>query len=239
MKTIGLLGGMSWESTILYYQRINECVRDIRGGLHSAQILMRSVDFAEIELLQREERWDEAGRALARSAAELEAGGADFVVLCTNTMHKVAGAIEAATGIPLLHIADVSGEALTQRGMKSVGLLGTRFTMEEPFYAERLRERYRISTLVPEEVERQLVNTIIYDELCIGRIEEASQKRFVEIGESLLAAGAECLLLGCTEIGLLIGSSSFAAPVFDTMELHVQAAVVKSLMKSARGYQDA
>jgi aspartate racemase len=229
MRTIGLLGGMSWESSLLYYRLANEEVRARLGGLRSAEVLMYSVDFAPIERMQVEGRWDDAGEALAEGAARLERGGAAFVVLCTNTMHKVASAIEARVGIPLLHIADPTGEAIRARGMRRVGLLGTRFTMEEAFYRERLAERFGLEVIVPPAPERDVVHRVIYEELCLGRIEEASRDAYRRIAGGLADAGAEGIVLGCTEIGMLLGPEDGRVPLFDTTVLHARAAVERAL----------
>ena len=223
MKTIGLIGGMSWESSLHYYRLINEGVRARLGGLHSAQLLLHSVDFAPIERMQAEERWDDAGAALADAAAGLERGGAGCVVLCTNTMHRVADAIAARVRIPLLHIADATGEAVRARGLLRVGLLGTRFTMEQPFYRDRLSERHGLELLTPDADARALVHRVIYDELCLGRIEPASCAAFAGIAAALVAA--EGVIFGCTEIGMLLAPSDVAVPTFDTTLLHAAAAV--------------
>jgi aspartate racemase len=233
MKTIGLIGGMSWESTLQYYRLLNEGVRAQRGGLTSARLLLYSVDFAPIERMQAEGRWDDAGAALAAVAARLEQGGADFLVLATNTMHCVAAAIEAAVSIPLLHIADAAGAAIVGRGLGRVGLLGTRFTMEQPFYRERLRARHGLDVIVPPDDERALVHRVIYDELCRGRVEPASRAAYRRIAAALVAAGAEGVILGCTEIGMLLGADDVTVPVFDTTALHAAAAVTWALAESS------
>jgi aspartate racemase len=228
MKTIGLIGGMSWESTVPYYAMINEAIRDRLGGLHSAKILLYSVEFAEIERMQHEGRWDEAGALLADVARRLESAGADFLVLCTNTMHLVAPQIEAAVNIPLLHIADPTAEAVKRSGIATIGLLATRFTMEKDFYRARL-ERAGLRVLIPDERDRELVHRIIYDELCLGRIEDASRDAYKEVIARLLAAGAEGIILGCTEIGLLIKPEDAPVPLFDTTALHARAAAEMAL----------
>jgi aspartate racemase len=225
MKTIGVIGGMSWESTLHYYRLLNEGVRDRRGGLSSASILLSSVDFAPIARMQAEGRWDEAGALLAEVAVRLERGGAGFVVLATNTMHCVAPAIEQAVGIPLLHIADPTGAAAVAAGVRRVGLLGTRFTMEQPFYRQRLSERHGLEVLVPDEAARALVHRVIYDELCRGRIEPASRAAFRAVAADLVAAGAGAVIAGCTEIGMLLEAGDVAVPLFDTTALHAAAAV--------------
>jgi aspartate racemase len=202
MKTIGLLGGMSWESTVSYYQIINRLVGKRLGGLHSARLVLVSVDFEPIEVLQRAGRWEEAGAVLVEAAQALERAGADLLVLCTNTMHVVAPEIEAAAKVPLLHIADATGERITTAGLSTVGLLGTRFTMEEDFYRGRLEERFGLRVLIPTDTEGDEVHRVIYEELCRGEILEASRDRYREIVSALVARGAEGVILGCTEIGL-------------------------------------
>ncbi len=223
MKTIGLLGGMSWESTVSYYQTINRVVGQRLGGLHSARILLYSVDFAEIDCLQQGELWKEAGALLARAGRTLEAGGADFLVLCTNTMHKVAPQIEAAVSIPLLHIADATAERVVASGSRRVGLLGTRFTMEQEFYRCRL-ERHGLEVVVPSEGDRESVHRIIYEELCRGRVLESSRLVYGRIVAELVARGCEAVVLGCTEIGLLLRPSDSRVPLFDTAMIHAEEA---------------
>lgn len=229
MKTIGLIGGMSWESTLIYYKRINELVKQRLGGLHSARLLLYSVDFHEIERFQAAGCWDEAGVQLAGAAQSLQRAGADFLVLCTNTMHKVAPAIESAVDIPLLHIADASAESIRASGARSVGLLGTRFTMEQDFYRLRLQEQHGISVLLPDAEERELVHRVIYDELCLGTVRDESRAAYKRIIGKLVARGAEGVILGCTEITILIGAEDSPVPVFDTTEIHAVAAVEKAL----------
>jgi aspartate racemase len=229
MKMIGLIGGMSWESTVPYYRTVNETVKEQLGGLHSARVLVYSVDFHDIERLQHAGRWDEAGVLLAGAALSLEAAGADFLVLCTNTMHKVAAAIEEAVDIPLLHIADPTGTAIVQAGFKRVGLLGTRFTMEQDFYRERLRTHHDIDVLVPPQQDRDDVHRIIYDELCLGVIGEASREIYRGVIRRLIAQGAEAIILGCTEIGLLVGARDSSVPLFDTTHLHARSAALHAL----------
>lgn len=229
MRTIGLIGGMSWESTVHYYRIINEEVRRRLGGLHSAQLVMYSVDFAPIGRMQAEARWGDAGDALADAAARLERAGADFVVVCTNTMHKVAPVIEARVGIPMLHVTDATGAAIRARGLSRVGLLGTRFTMEQAFYRDRLVERFGLDVITPPDADRTRVHDIIYDELCQGRIEDASRDAYRAIIARLVAQGAQGIILGCTEISLLIGAQDVAVPVFDTTALHAIAAVDRAL----------
>lgn len=223
MKTIGLIGGMSWESTVLYYRAINRAVAARLGGLHSARLLLYSVDFAEIEEMQRRGAWGEAGVRLAEVARALERGGADFLVLCANTMHEVADAITAAVRVPLLHIADATADALLVAGVRRVGLLGTRFTMERDFYRRRLEAR-GLTVVVPTEADREIVHRVIYEELCRGEVRDASRVAYREVIERLVAAGADGIALACTEIGMLIGPSDAPVPIFDTGELHAQAA---------------
>lgn len=229
MKVIGLIGGMSWESTIPYYRQINEVIKQRLGGLHSARIILYSVDFHDIERLQHAGDWNAAGNLLAGAARSLEAAGADFLVLCTNTMHKVAPAIEAAAGLPLLHIADPTGHAIRHAGVSCVGLLGTRFTMEQAFYRERLRERHNLKVLIPDVEDRDVVHRVIYDELCLGQIKAESREAYRKIIASLVAQGAEAIILGCTEISLLIGQVDADVTLFDTTELHAHAAAQRAL----------
>jgi aspartate racemase len=229
VKTIGLIGGMSWESTVPYYQIINRTIAERLGGLHSARILLYSADFAEVEVLQREQRWDEAGALLASVAARLETAGADVLVLCTNTMHKVAGAIEHAVEIPLLHIADPTAQAIRAAGHARVGLLGTRFTMEQDFYRARLAERHGLEVLVPPAADREIVHRVIYEELCRGRVREDSRREFRRVAGGLIAAGAQCVILGCTEISMLLKEGDVAAPLFDTTALHARSAALAAL----------
>ena len=225
MKIIGLIGGMSWESTVPYYCGINERVKQRLGGLHSARIVLYSVDFHDIEKLQHAGRWDEAGEILAAAARALAAAGADFIVLCTNTMHKVVGAIENAVTIPVLHIADATAAEIQRAGLRRVGLLATRFTMEQDFYRGRLESRHGIEVLVPDPAERDLVHRVIYDELCLGVISDTSRERYREIIRHLAERGAEGIIYGCTEIGLLVSQADSPVPVFDTTQIHAAAAV--------------
>jgi aspartate racemase len=224
---------MSWESSVEYYRFLNEEVRERLGGLHSADCVMRSVDFAAIEELQREDRWEDAGRLLAREASGLVAAGAELLVLCTNTMHKVADRIESAVAIPFVHIADATGEAVRAAGFTTVGLLGTRYTMEQDFYTGRLRERHRLEVVVPDEPDRALVHDVIYRELCVGIVEQGSRDAYRRIMTRLAAGGAEAILLGCTEIELLVGPEDSPVPVFDTARLHARRAVEVSLQDDA------
>ena len=223
MKTIGLLGGMSWESTLPYYRLINQRVGERLGGFHSAKLLLYSVDFQEIETLQHADRWDEAGELLAGAARALARGGADFLVLCTNTMHRVAREIEAAAGLPLLHIADATAAEIEKAGLRTVGLLGTRFTMEQDFYRGRLAER-GLTVLTPGETDRTLVHRVIYEELCHGQILDASRREYARILAGLAEEGAQGIILGCTEISLLVGPSDASVPLFDTTAIHARAA---------------
>ncbi|HDO1376347.1 TPA: aspartate/glutamate racemase family protein [Aeromonas veronii] len=229
MKCIGLLGGMSWESTVSYYQALNRGIRAQLGGLHSARVLLNSVDFAGIERLQHAGDWPATARLLAAEARKLQDGGADFLLIGTNTMHKVAPEIEAAIDIPLLHIADATAAKLRADGITRVGLLGTRFTMEQDFYKGRLQERFGLAVLVPDEAGRERVHRIIYDELCLGEIRESSRAEYLAIIEGLAAAGAEAVILGCTEIALLVGDARAAVPLYDTTAIHAEAAVALAL----------
>ncbi|NBD95160.1 MAG: amino acid racemase [Gammaproteobacteria bacterium] len=224
-RLLGLIGGMSWASTVTYYRRLNQLVAGRLGGHHSARLLLYSVSFDEVHRLQHEGRWDEAGALLADAARRLVAGGAEGLVLCTNTMHRVAGHIEAAVDVPLLHIADATGEAIRAAGHDRVGLLGTRFTMEQPFYRERLAERFGLDVLVPDEDDRAMIHRVIFDELCAERIEPASRQAYQRVIERLAGRGAQAVILGCTEIALLIGPGDAGLPVIDTTELHARAAV--------------
>ncbi|EKP0305144.1 aspartate/glutamate racemase family protein [Aeromonas veronii] len=229
MKCIGLLGGMSWESTVSYYQALNRGVRAQLGGLHSARVLLNSVDFAAIERLQHAGDWPATARLLAAEARKLQNGGADFLLIGTNTMHKVAPEIEAAIDIPLLHIADATAATLRADGITRVGLLGTRFTMEQDFYKGRLQERFGLAVLVPDEAGRERVHRIIYDELCLGEIRASSRAEYLAIIEELAAVGAEAVILGCTEIALLVGDARAAVPLYDTTAIHAEAAVALAL----------
>ncbi|MGX5730338.1 aspartate/glutamate racemase family protein [Pseudoxanthomonas beigongshangi] len=224
MKTIGMLGGMSWESTVPYYRLINQRVQERLGGLHSARILLYSLDFQEIERLQHAGEWDHAGELLADAARRLQGAGADFLVICTNTMHKVATRVEAATALPLLHIADPTARAIVSKGFRRVGLLGTRFTMEEDFYRARLQREHGLEVIVPDAGDRLDVHRIIYDELCLGIVDEDSRSLYRGIIERLVARGAEAVVLGCTEISLLVGRDDSPVPLFDTTALHAHAA---------------
>lgn len=224
MKTIGLIGGMSWESSALYYRQINEAVRQHLGGLHSAKLVLYSVDFFEIEELQRAGDWAAAGALLAAAARSLQAAGAEILVLCTNTMHIVAPAIEAAVTIPLLHIADPTAQAIRRAGHGRIGLLGTRFTMEQAFYKDRLIAQHGLQVLLPWAEDQGTVHRIIFEELCLGQVHEASRQHYCRIMASLVAQGAEAIILGCTEITLLVGAPDASVPLFDTTALHALAA---------------
>ena len=225
LPTLGLLGGMSWESTAVYYRLINEGVRDRLGGLHSARLVLLSVDFAGIERLQHEGRWDEAGELLADDARRLEAAGADCVVLCTNTMHKLADRIGAATRLPFLHIADATAAAVHRRGITAVGLLGTAFTMEQAFFRDRLADRHGLRVLIPDEARRREVHRVIYEELCVGRVEESSRAFLLESIAELVREGAGAVLLCCTELMLLVRPGDTTVPVIDSTTEHARAAV--------------
>lgn len=225
MKTIGLLGGMSWESTIPYYRLINEGIKQRLGGLHSAQVLLHSVDFHEIELCQTRGEWEKAGDILARAALGLEQAGAEGIVLCTNTMHKVADIIEQLCSLPFLHIADATGRAIANAGMNRVALLGTRYTMEQDFYRGRLAQQFAIECLTPEADDRARINQIIFDELCLGTFSEASRHYYLQVIEQLAVQGAQGVIFGCTEIGLLVPPERSALPVFDTAAIHAEDAV--------------
>jgi len=229
LKTIGLIGGMSWESSIEYYRIINQVVRDRLGGVHSARSVMYSVDFAEIELLQHQGRWEEATAMMVDAAHRVERGGADFVVICTNTMHRMAEDVQHAIQIPLLHIADAAADRVRAAGMKTIGLLGTRFTMEQDFYRGRLVEKHGLDVLIPDEQGREVVHHVIYDELVVGKVLPESRAKFTEIIASLAARGAEGIILGCTEIGLLVRQEDSPVPLFDTTLVHAEAAVELAL----------
>ncbi len=229
MKTIGLIGGMSWESSIEYYRIINETAKDKLGGLHSAKSLMVTVDFAEIEKLQHEGKWDEAAQILVKCAQDLERGGADFIVLCTNTMHKLADQIIASVNIPFLHIADATAEKIVSAGIKKIGLLGTRFTMEHDFYKGRLIENFGLDVLTPFEPDRAIVHRVIYEELVQGKILENSRAEYRRIMERLITEGAQGIILGCTEIELLVGQEDSSVPLFPTTSIHAISAVEYAL----------
>lgn len=225
MKTIGLIGGMSWESTVGYYREINQGIKEALGGLHSAKIVLYSVDFDPIEKRQMAGDWEATGEILADAAQRIEAGGADFLLICTNTMHKVAGQVEAAVNIPLLHIADATAHALVRSNVKRVGLLGTAFTMEQSFYKGRLAETFGLDVVIPDADDRRQVHDIIYGELCQGIIRESSKEIYVRIVDRLAGQGVDGVILGCTEIGMLIGQNDTATPLFDTTRIHAAKAV--------------
>jgi len=233
MKTLGLIGGMSWESTIPYYRIINETVREQLGGLHSARLILYSVDFHDIERLQQAGAWDEAGTILADAARALEAAGAEGLALCTNTMHKVAPAIESAVDIPLLHIADPTAAAVKAAGLHVVGLLGTRFTMEQDFYRSRLTDRHGLVVIVPDAADRAIVHRVIYEELCQGDLRAESRAQYRKILQRLVEAGAEGIILGCTEIALLVGPDDAPVPLFDTTGLHARSVALWALGDAA------
>lgn len=233
MKTIGLIGGMSWESSVEYYRIINETTRVRLGGLHSAKSVMYSVDFAEIEQLQHQNRWDDATELMVAAAQCLERAGADFVVLCTNTMHKLAEAMEAGIRIPLLHIADATAERIKTRGMGRIGLLGTRFTMEQDFYRGRLETQHQLEVIIPSDTEREMIHRIIYDELCLGITSVASRERYIEIMNGLIQAGAEGIILGCTEIELLVHPGDVGVELFPTTQIHAEAAVEMAIASNS------
>jgi aspartate racemase len=229
MKIIGMIGGMSWESSLEYYRIVNEAVKERLGGFHSAKCIMYSVDFEEIERFQHQGDWDAATEVMVDAARRVERGGADLLLICTNTMHMMAEAVQGSVDIPLLHIVDVTAEAIRSLGQKTVGLLGTRFTMEQDFYSGRLRDRHGISVLIPEEDERKVIHGILYDELCLGEIRSASRDAFREIIGGLAARGAEGVILGCTEIPLIVNQEEYELPLFDTTALHALAAVSLAL----------
>ena len=229
MQTIGLIGGMSWESTIPYYRHINETVRAQRGGLHSAKLVLYSVDFQEIESLQRSADWVQAGALLSSAAQKLEGAGADFLVLCTNTMHIVAPIIEAAVQIPLHHIADPTAAAIRAQGLGTVGLMGTRFTMEQAFYKDRLAQQHGLHVLTPDAADQYTIHRIIFEELCLGRIVDASRAAYRAAMDRLVQRGAQAIILGCTEISLLVDASDCAVPLFDTTALHAVSAAHRAL----------
>ncbi|HSN00791.1 MAG TPA: aspartate/glutamate racemase family protein [Rudaea sp.] len=229
MKTIGLIGGMSWESTVTYYRQINEAIKELLGGLHSAKLVLYSVDFDEIERLQRSGNWEVAGAVLADAALSLEAAGAAFLILCTNTMHKVAPSIEAAVEIRLLHIADPTAAEIKRAGYTTVGLLGTRFTMEQAFYRDRLSSRHNLRVIVPAPEDREIIHRIIYEELCLGIFKPESRAEYRRIMGVLATQGAQAIILGCTEISLLVNQHDTPIPLFDTTAIHAKAAAEEAL----------
>lgn len=238
MKTIGLIGGMSWESTVPYYRHINEMIKARLGELHSARIILYSVDFQEIATLQRAGDWDAAAQVLIEAAQAVEAAGADFLLVCTNTMHKVAPAIEASVSIPLLHIADATAAGIIRAGHEVVGLLGTRFTMEQAFYKQRLSERHGLQVVVPGEADRDIVHRVIYEELCLGVVRPESRQAYRRIMGELERRGAQAIILGCTEIMLLVAQEDCALPLFDTTAIHAQAAAEHALQGIVEGGYD-
>jgi aspartate racemase len=225
MKTIGLIGGMSWESSSEYYRIINETVKERLGGLHSAKCIVYSADFEEIENLQHQGRWEELTELMINFAQKLEGAGADFIVICTNTMHKMAGEVENNINIPLLHIADATAERIIEMGLRKLGLLGTNFTMEEDFYKKRLKEKYNIDVIIPPENHRRIIDDVIYNELCLGIVAQSSKEKFVEVITRLISNGADGVILGCTEIPLLISQGDVEIPLFDTTSIHAKSAV--------------
>lgn len=232
MKVIGLIGGMSWESSSAYYRIINETTKDRLGPLYSAKSLMYTVNFYEIEQMQHKGQWEKASEVLVDAASRLERGGADCIVLCTNTMHKLAGVIEKAVNIPFIHIADATAQKVQDQGIKRIGLLGTGFTMEQDFYKGRLKDKYALEVIIPAKKDRDIVHQIIYDELCQGKAEAASRLEYVRIMAELVKQGAEGIILGCTEIMLLVGQEDSSVPVFDTTTIHAVAAVDFALATS-------
>lgn len=222
---MGLIGGMSWESSLEYYRIINQTVKQKLGGLHSAKCIMYSVDFDEVEKLQHQAKWKEATALMIDAAQKIERAGAEFVLICTNTMHKMAEDVQKSIQIPLLHIADVTAENIKGQGLKKVGLLGTKFTMEEDFYRGRLEEKHGIEVIIPDEEERQIIHNILYDELCLGEIKKTSKEKFKKIMDHLAVRGAEGIILGCTEIPLIVHQKDYGIPLFDTTAIHAKAAV--------------
>ena len=229
LKTIGLIGGMSWESSLEYYKIINEATKERLGGLHSVKCLMYSVDFHEIEVLQHQNRWDELTEIMVDAGMKLKNGGADFIIICTNTMHKMAGDIEKMVGLKVLHIAEVTGEEVVQQGLKKVGLLGTKFTMEQDFYKKVLSDKFNINVIIPDEDDREIIHDVIYNELCKGDINESSKKEYIRIINNLVQKGAKGIVLGCTEIPLLIKQEDVSVPIFDTTSIHAISAVEYAL----------
>jgi len=229
MQTIGMIGGMSWQSTADYYRIINERVQERLGGLHSAQAILYSVDFAEVEELQQHGRWAQAAALMVEAGQRVKAGGADFIVICTNTMHRMADEVERQTALPVLHIADATARVIAQAGIGVVGLLGTRYTMEQGFYRGRLETRHKLRVLVPDEDDRRIVHDVIYDELCLGVTREESRRRYLDIIDGLARRGAEAVILGCTEIGLLVDPGDTEALLFDTTRIHAEAAADRAI----------
>ena len=228
LKTIGLIGGMSWESTVTYYKIINETVKEKLGGLHSAKCILYSVDFQEIEECQANGNWEKSGEILGEAACNLEKAGADFIVICTNTMHKVVNQIKEKISIPILHIAEMTAEKILEKGLKNIALLGTKYTMEQDFYKSKLIEK-GINVIIPDKNDIEIINKVIYDELCLGTINSNSKKKFLEIVDKLRSKGAEGIILGCTEIGLLIKNEDTDVPLFDTAIIHAEQAAIYSI----------
>ena len=228
LKTIGLIGGMSWESTATYYKIINETVKEKLGGLHSAKCILYSVDFQEIEECQANGNWEKSGEILGEAAYNLEKAGADFIVICTNTMHKVVNQIKEKISIPILHIAEMTAEKILEKGLKNIALLGTKYTMEQDFYKSKLIEK-GINVIIPDKNDIEIINEVIYDELCLGTINSNSKKKFLEIVDKLRNKGAEGIILGCTEIGLLIKNEDTDVPLFDTAIIHAEQAAIYSI----------
>ena len=228
LKTIGLIGGMSWESTVTYYKIINETVKEKLGGRHSAKCILYSVDFQEIEECQANGNWEKSGEILGEAAYNLEKAGADFIVICTNTMHKVVNQIKEKISIPILHIAEMTAEKILEKGLKNIALLGTKYTMEQDFYKSKLIEK-GINVIIPDKNNIEIINEVIYDELCLGTINSDSKKKFLEIVDKLRSKGAEGIILGCTEIGLLIKNADTDVPLFDTAIIHAEQAAIYSI----------
>ena len=228
LKTIGLIGGMSWESTVTYYKIINETVKEKLGGLHSAKCILYSIDFQEIEECQANGNWEKSGEILGEAANNLEKAGADFIVICTNTMHKVSNQIKEKISIPILHIAEMTAEKILEKGLKNIALLGTKYTMEQDFYKSKLIEK-EINVIIPDKNDIEIINKVIYDELCLGTINSNSKKKFLEIVDKLRSKGAEGIILGCTEIGLLIKNEDTDVPLFDTAVIHAEEAAIYSI----------
>jgi aspartate racemase len=229
MKTIGLLGGMSWQSTTHYYQIINEEIASRLGGLHSAKIALSSVDFAEIEILQRENRWQESGEILAQNANGLRLAGADFILICANTMHKVADQVEAGSGLPVIHIADATADSVKAAGIQKVGLLGTRYTMEGDFIKTRLADRHGLEVVIPDAADREMINRVIFKELCLGIVRRESKEAYLQAMQKLENSGVEGIILGCTEIEMLVTQEDYHLPLFPTTRIHALAAVDRAL----------
>ena len=228
LKTIGLIGGMSWESTVTYYKIINEVIKEKLGGLHSAKCVLYSVDFQEIEECQANGNWEKSGEILGEAAYNLEKAGADFIVICTNTMHKVVNQIKEKISIPILHIAEMTAEKILEKGLENIALLGTKYTMEQDFYKSKLIEK-GINVIIPDKNDIEIINKVIYDELCLGTINSNSKKKFLEIVDKLRSKGAEGIILGCTEIGLLIKNEDTDVPLFDTAIIHAEQAAMYSI----------